>query len=245
MNRAAGAAANNVNSLKVHLAKLAPVKVPQSKIVVLSPLFEEIKLGHPNLNRVRELLDAARGDRRIVYQRNNTGSTPLINAVWDNKIEVVRVLLEGGVDPNLSRDDDGTALDWAATRGHTTIVKLLAEYGAQMTDDFDTWIQHISPERRQLLKNAYDEGAAVFNSKPSANSNSEGGAYSTRKQVRRGGYRASARNLKYLRKYKRGESIGFTMTASLKAKGLIPRTSKTLKGKKVLGRKYKTRKQTR
>ena len=56
---------------------------------------------------------------------------------------------------------------------------------------------------------------------------------------RKGGYRATKRNLKYLKKWRRGESIGFTMTASLKAKGLIPRTSKTMKGKRVLGRKYK------
>ena len=54
-----------------------------------------------------------------------------------------------------------------------------------------------------------------------------------------GGYRATKRNLNYLRRWKRGESIGFTMTASLKAKGLIPRTSKAHRGKKVLGPKYK------
>lgn len=54
-----------------------------------------------------------------------------------------------------------------------------------------------------------------------------------------GGYVATAKDRQYLRKYKRGESIGFTMLASLKAKGLIPRTSKTMKGKKVLGSKYR------
>lgn len=64
----------------------------------------------------------------------------------------------------------------------------------------------------------------------------KGGAQ-TRK--RKGGYRATKRNLKYLKKWKRGESIGFTMTSSLKAKGLIPRTSKTMKGRKVVSRKYK------
>ncbi len=56
---------------------------------------------------------------------------------------------------------------------------------------------------------------------------------------RKGGYRATKRNLKYLKKWKRGESIGFTMTSSLKAKGLLPRTSKTMKGKRVVSRKYK------
>ncbi len=55
----------------------------------------------------------------------------------------------------------------------------------------------------------------------------------------KGGYKATARNRKYLAKLRRGESIGFTMKASLKAKGLIPRTSKKNYGKKVLGPKYR------
>ena len=42
-----------------------------------------------------------------------------------------------------------------------------------------------------------------------------------------GGYKPTKRNLKYLRKWKRGESIGFTMRSSLKAKGLIPRANGT------------------
>ena len=54
-----------------------------------------------------------------------------------------------------------------------------------------------------------------------------------------GGYVATAKDRHYLRKYRRGQSIGFTMLASLKAKGLLPRTSKTMKGKKVLGSKYR------
>jgi hypothetical protein len=56
-----------------------------------------------------------------------------------------------------------------------------------------------------------------------------------------GGYRMTARNRKYLKKYRAGKPIGFTMRASLKAKGLIPRTSRKLRGRKVLGSKYKTR----
>jgi hypothetical protein len=49
-----------------------------------------------------------------------------------------------------------------------------------------------------------------------------------------GGYRATKRNIKYLKKWKRGESIGFTMRSSLKAKGLIPRAN----GKKRVSAKY-------
>lgn len=42
-----------------------------------------------------------------------------------------------------------------------------------------------------------------------------------------GGYKPTKRNIKYLKKWKRGESIGFTMRSSLKAKGLIPRANGT------------------
>lgn len=61
----------------------------------------------------------------------------------------------------------------------------------------------------------------------------------TRRQRQRGGYRATAKNRTLLAKLRRGESIGFTATASLKAKGLIPRTSRKYRGKKVLGPKYR------
>jgi hypothetical protein len=57
--------------------------------------------------------------------------------------------------------------------------------------------------------------------------------------LRKGGYRATRKNKDLLKRYKKGESIGFTATASLKAKGLIPRTSRKFRGKKVIGSKYK------
>lgn len=44
-----------------------------------------------------------------------------------------------------------------------------------------------------------------------------------------GGYKPTARNLKYLKKWRRGAPIGFTMMSSLKAKGLIPRSNGTYK----------------
>lgn len=55
----------------------------------------------------------------------------------------------------------------------------------------------------------------------------------------RGGYKPTKKNLNTLRRWKRGESIGFTATSSLKAKGLIPRTSKGMKGKYVVSAKYR------
>ncbi len=65
----------------------------------------------------------------------------------------------------------------------------------------------------------------------------KGGRKTRKNNYRRskGGYRATAKNRKYLRMWKQGKSIGFTMLASLKAKGLIPRAS----GEKIVSPKYK------
>ena len=54
-----------------------------------------------------------------------------------------------------------------------------------------------------------------------------------------GGYKATRKNKQVLARIRRGESIGFTATASLKAKGLLARTSRKNRGKKILGPKYK------
>lgn len=51
----------------------------------------------------------------------------------------------------------------------------------------------------------------------------------------KGGYKPTKRNILYLRKWKKGQSIGFTMRSSLKAKGLIPRSNGTYK----ISNKYK------
>ena len=53
-----------------------------------------------------------------------------------------------------------------------------------------------------------------------------------------GGYMPTAKNLDQLRRYKRGESIGFTARSSLRAKALLPRVSSKYKGMYVLGPKY-------
>lgn len=50
----------------------------------------------------------------------------------------------------------------------------------------------------------------------------------------RGGYKPTRKNRQVLRNYQSGKSIGFTATASLKAKGMLPRAN----GRYVLGPKY-------
>jgi hypothetical protein len=58
-------------------------------------------------------------------------------------------------------------------------------------------------------------------------------------KIFQGGYKATRKNRQLLARLRRGESIGFTATASLKSKGLLARTAKRFRGKKVLGAKYK------
>ena len=57
----------------------------------------------------------------------------------------------------------------------------------------------------------------------------------------KGRYKATKRNIAYLKKWKSGKSIGFTMRSSLKAKGLIPRAN----GKIYTSEKYKSNNKTR
>ena len=56
-----------------------------------------------------------------------------------------------------------------------------------------------------------------------------------RKTLKKGGYKATQRNKNYLSLYRKGKSIGFTMKASLKAKGLIRRANGSYK----VSNKYK------
>lgn len=53
----------------------------------------------------------------------------------------------------------------------------------------------------------------------------------------KGGYRATKKDKRSLKLYKAGKSIGFTMRASLKAKGLIPRAN----GSTRVSEKYRTK----
>lgn len=89
-----------------------------------------------NLSRVRELLDQ---DPSLVNRVSDYGSyylgcgAPLWNAAARGHIEVVRLLLERGADPNLPEEGmapHGRALYAAVYNGHYDIAKLLLEHGA-------------------------------------------------------------------------------------------------------------------
>ena len=89
-----------------------------------------------DIDRVTELLDAdpSLANRPSEYVTYYLGSgTPLRNAAATGHVEIVKLLLDHGADPNLPEEGiapDGHALYSAVYNGHFEIAKLLLERGA-------------------------------------------------------------------------------------------------------------------
>lgn len=70
-----------------------------------------------------------------VNKRTGSGETALMLAVWDNRIEVARILIEHGADVNAIEpkgDIEVTALMIAARYGRIKMMRLLIEHGADV-----------------------------------------------------------------------------------------------------------------
>ncbi len=96
----------------------------------LSPgitIFEAIKEG--NIERVEEFIDAE-VDLNAT-EANEPYNTPLILAVYEGNLKIVKLLLKQKVDVNKG-SNDWTALHNAAYRGYSEILKLLIEAGASL-----------------------------------------------------------------------------------------------------------------
>jgi ankyrin repeat protein len=64
---------------------------------------------------------------------DNSGQTPLLYAVFRGDLEMVKLLLEGGADPNMPSDVGDTPL-WHSSEhdfGLSKIEECLSQYGAE------------------------------------------------------------------------------------------------------------------
>lgn len=63
--------------------------------------------------------------------RDSLGAAALHDAVWSGRLEIVRVLLEAGANPNITHLEAGsTPLDYAAVKNELDIAQLLLDHGA-------------------------------------------------------------------------------------------------------------------
>jgi ankyrin repeat protein len=97
-----------------------------------------------DIDRVRDLLDAdpALANRASDYVTYYQGSgTPLRNAAAGGHLEIVRLLVERGADPNLREEGmapNGGALHAAVAEGHYEVARLLLEKGAYPSGEFES-----------------------------------------------------------------------------------------------------------
>ncbi|KAF2728961.1 ankyrin repeat protein [Polyplosphaeria fusca] len=63
-------------------------------------------------------------------QQAGDGKTALHMAVWENREEIAKLLLERGAKTESRDESNWTPLHWAASRGHLNMTKILLEHGA-------------------------------------------------------------------------------------------------------------------
>lgn len=161
-----------------------------------------------------------------LYQRRNVkanNGSVLKSPTLDKYLQVAAQLRKEGVRP----------INEAA------VIRRIEESGSQnvMTSPLSAPGKNKKMGVVQQNKGAVQQGGANYGEPMYLQARLRGGGCGC--NARRGGYRPTKKNLAALKKWRKGQSIGFTMTSSLKAKGLIPRTSRKHRGKKVVSAKYK------
>ncbi|KAI7877820.1 hypothetical protein K492DRAFT_212796 [Lichtheimia hyalospora FSU 10163] len=84
-----------------------------------------------DVDRVTQLLSNDRTKEYIdVNAKDEDGATPLIYAACFGKVEIAQALLEAGAKTDIQDSSGWSALMWATTNKHESIVKVLMDHGA-------------------------------------------------------------------------------------------------------------------
>jgi ankyrin repeat protein len=89
-------------------------------------LFREARNASGSSGRVRDLI-AAGAD---VNRRHKCGNTPLWEAAFHGRLDLVAILLAAGADPGVYAGDGSGPLYWAASNGHRAVLDVLLAAGA-------------------------------------------------------------------------------------------------------------------
>lgn len=124
-------------------------------------LFREARNASGSVERVRKLI-AAGAD---VNRRHKCGNSPLWEAAYHGRADLVSVLLAAGADPGVYADDGGGPLHWAASNGHVPVVEVLLAHGADpnalRNSDYSVLAAAIYKGHAAVVRRLVESGAAV------------------------------------------------------------------------------------
>jgi hypothetical protein len=100
------------------------------KALVFSSQDDYLRMLSMNMDTLFE--EFVRDGRVDLGWKDEYGSSFLHHAVWMEKVDLVKFLLDSGAAVNARRMDGFTPLHWAAYKGNTAIAKLLVDQGADI-----------------------------------------------------------------------------------------------------------------